>query len=249
MQRPTSTVNATRRVSEIVRDNYRTADVFKRLGINYCCGGNISLEEACTNKGINLHEVETALQPAFSSTPLTGSIQYADWKMDFLIDYLVNIHHAYLKMTLPPLTEAFTSYVDGHTKKYPNLAKVLRVYKELEEKVQQHNHVEETSIFPYLKQMINAYNRKETYGALFVKTMRKPLQRIIEKEYQQITELLLQLRTATDNYNIPEGNCTNYGVFMSKLAELDNDLVQHKHLENNILFPKVLEMENELLQL
>lgn len=249
MHRQTSTVNSSLKVSDIVRDNYRTADVFKGFGINYCCGGDISLQEACTLKGISLQEVENALQPAFSNTPLAGSIQFDSWKMDFLIDYLVNIHHAYLKITLPALTPAFSSYVEGHTKKFPHLIKVLQVYRQLAEKVEQHNHVEETSIFPYLKQMINAYNRKETYGALFVKTMRKPLQRIIEKEYQQISDLLQQLRTAANHYQIPEGSCTNYGVFMNKLAELDNDLVQHKHLENNILFPKVLQMENELLQL
>ncbi len=249
MQRQTSTVNSTLKVSEIVRENYRTADVFKSFGINYCCGGDISLQEACNSKGLDLQKVMAALQPAFAYTPLTGSIQYENWRMDFLIDYLVNIHHAYLDMTLPPLTATLTTYVEGHKQKFPHLVKVLKVYKELESNIKQHNHIEETSIFPYLKQMINAYNRKETYGALFVKTMRKPLQRILEKEYQQITELLMQLRTAANNYAIPAENCTNYGVIMSKLAELDNDLVQHKHLENNILFPKVMEMENELLQL
>ena len=249
MHRQTSTVNSSLKVSDIVRDNYRTADVFKGFGINYCCGGDISLQEACSRKGISLQEVENALQPAFNTSSLTGSIQFANWKMDFLIDYLINIHHAYLNITLPVLTPALSSYVESHSKKFPHLVKVLQVYRQLEEKVLQHNHVEETSIFPYLKQMINAYNRKETYGALFVKTMRKPLQRILEKEYQQISDLLVQLRAAANNYQIPKDSCTNYGVYMSKLAELDNDLVQHKHLENNILFPKVLQMEKELLQL
>jgi len=245
----TSPVDSSLKVSDIVRENYRTADVFKSLGINYCCGGDLSLQEACSRKGLNLQEVQAALQPAFGYTPLTGSIQFNNWRMDFLIDYIVNIHHAYLNTTLPVLTPSFITYVEGHTKKFPHLVKVLQVYKQLEEKLQQHNQVEETSIFPYLKQMINAYNRKETYGALFVKTMRKPLQRILEKEYQLVSDLLVQLRAAANNYHIPEGSCTNYGVYMNKLAELDNDLVLHKHLENNILFPKVMEMEKELLQL
>lgn len=249
MQRKTSTVNPSLKVSDIVRNNYRTADIFKSYGINYCCGGDISLQEACSAKGVDLDEVEQALQPAITTLPFNRNVAYSKWKLDFLIDYLVNIHHAYLQQTLPALDASFTTYVEGHKIKYPQLVEVLKIYKELSEKLHQHNHTEETSIFPYLKQMINAYNRKETYGALFVKTMRKPLQRILEKEYQQITELLSQLREATNNYSIPEGACTNYYVYMNKLAELDTDLVQHKHLENNILFPKVLEMEKELLQL
>lgn len=249
MQRQTSTVNTAFTVSEIVRRNYRTADVFKRYGINYCCGGNATVPEACAQANISLQELEQALEKATLVTPLSSAIQYDKWKPDFLIDYLVNIHHAYLHQTLPTLDGSLTTFIEGHKKKFPQLGKVLVLFKQLTQLLQAQTEKEETAIFPYLKQLINAYNRKETYGSLFVKTMRLPLDNMLENEQRQITDLLLQLRKETDNYTLPTNACTNYGVMIHKLAELDADLVQHKHLENNILFPRVLLMEKELLQL
>ena len=111
-----------------------------------------------------------------------------------------------------------------------------------------HNRHEEEIIFPYIKQIDNAYRRKETYGSLFVKTLRKPFGSI-ETEHSKITQLLQELRKITNHYNYPEKACINHRVVFQKLRELDNDLEQHKHLENNILFPRVTEMERELLKL
>lgn len=249
MQRPTSSVNASFTVSEIVRNNYRTADVFKSFGINYCCGGNVSLQEACSQTSTSLPEITEALEKATITMPLSGTVQYGMWKPEFLIDYLVNIHHAYLHQTLPALTGTIVTFVEGHKKKFPHLAKLPLLFNQLAQLLKEQNEKEETAVFPYLKQLINAYNRKETYGSLFVKTMRLPLHHMLDKEHKQVSELLLQIRKETQNYTVPENGCTNYGVIMHKLAELDADLVQHKHLENNFLFPKVLEMEKELLQL
>jgi regulator of cell morphogenesis and NO signaling len=249
MQRQTSTVNASFTVSEIVRSNYRTADVFKYYGINYCCGGNVTLEEACSLNTVNLPEITEALDKATSMAPSSAAIQYGVWKPEFLIDYLVNIHHAYLHQTLPTLSGTLVTFVEGHKKKFPHLAKLPLLFNQLAQLLKEQNEKEETAVFPYLKQLINAYNRKETYGSLFVKTMRLPLHHMLDKEHKQVSDLLLQIRKETQDYTVPENGCTNYGVIIHKLAELDADLVQHKHLENNFLFPKVLEMEKELLQL
>lgn len=249
MQRQTPTVNIAFTVSEIVRNNYRTADVFKRYGINYCCSGNVPLADACQSKRINLQEIEVALQKAVTITPLSNTLQFDRWKPDFLIDYLVNIHHAYLHQTLPALEATLTTFIEGHKKKFPELVPVLPCFQQLVQLLQEHNAKEETAIFPYLKQLINAYNRKEAYGSLFVKTMRMPLDHILQNDHQKITQAVLQLRTSTQEYTIPANACTNYGVLLKKLEELDTDLVQHRHLENNILYPTVLEMEKELLQL
>ena len=249
MQRQTPTVNSSLTVSQIVRNNYRTADVFKRYGINYCCSGNVALLQACYNTGVNLQEIENALQQAITITPLSHAIQFDKWKQDFLIDYIVNIHHTYLQQTLPQFESTLITYIEGHKKKYPELLPLIPLFQELVQTLQSQNEKEENAIFPYLKQLINAYNRRETYGSLFVKTMRMPLDQMLGKEHQQITNLVLELRGATNNYIIPADACTNYNVILNKLAELDADLVQHKHLENNVLFPKVLEMEKQLLQL
>ena len=249
MLRQTTTVNTSLTVSQIVRNNYRTADVFKQYGINYCCSGNIALTEACFITGVNLQEIENALQQATTIIPLSHAIQFDKWRPDFLIDYIVNIHHAYLQQALPQLENNVVTYIEGHKKKYPELLPLIPLFKELVQLLQEQNEKEEIALFPYLKQLINAYNRKETYGSLFVKTMRMPLDQMLGKEQQQLSNLITQLRKATNNYFIPADACTNYNVILHKLAELDAELVQHKHLENNVLFPKVLEMEKLLLQL
>lgn len=249
MQLQSSTVDPLLSVCDIVRDDYRTADVFKHYGINYCCGGQASLIKACDEKNLKLAEVVSELTKATHNITLPNTIQFQDWKPDFLIDYIINIHHAYLKYTLPALETNLTSFISSHTAKYPELKKVLSVFRDLKADILEHNQHEEEIIFPYLKQIINTHRRKETYGSLFVKTLRKPLHQVVEKEHQLITNLLLELRQAADFYSIPAGACTNYQVLINKLKELDKDLLQHKYLENDVLFPKVMEMEKELLQL
>jgi regulator of cell morphogenesis and NO signaling len=124
---------------------------------------------------------------------------------------------------------------------------VLAIFQELSAKLIAHNQREEESIFPYIKQIESTYRRKEVYGSLFIRTMRKSLDAILKEDHKKISELLIQLRQTTNNYRFTEKACTNHQVMYHKLRELDNDLTQHMHLENNILYPKAIEMEQELL--
>jgi regulator of cell morphogenesis and NO signaling len=234
-------------VSEIVRSDYRTADVFKKHGINYCCGGQVPLEEACLNKKINYDELVEELDKATKGISLPNTLQYDKWKMDFLIDYIVNVHHAYINIAMPLIQANVISFVNSHKKQYPELEEVQDVFEQLCAILTTHNLHEEATIFPYIKQIETTHRRKEIYGSLFVRTLRKPLSEV-EKEHSKMSELLGKLRQLTNDYSFPENACTNHRVVFNKLREFDNDLVQHKHLENNILFPKAIEMERELLQ-
>ena len=217
-------------VSEIVRADYRTADVFKKHGINYCCGGKLPLAEACAAKKIDVANLQEELTLATKTIHLPNSLQFDRWKVDFLIEYIINVHHEYLKLSVPVLNGTLLSFVDGHLKQYPELREMQEVFQELVQLIQRNNQHEEETIFPYIKLIANAYHRKESYGSLFVKTLR-------------------QLRAVTHNYTFPENACTNHRVVFCKLREFDNDLVQHKHLENNILFQKAKELEKELLKM
>ena len=241
--------NAMPTVSQIVRNDYRTADVFKKWGINYCCGGNLPLQEACAVKNIALTVIEEDLQAATKTIQLSNSLHFNEWPVFFLVDYILYVHHAYVKHTVPALGQLLSSFVSGHNKKYPYLAAVEETFSNLSEVLLQHTLKEEESIFPYVKQISYTYERKETYGSLFMRTMRKPLAETIVKEHGRISNLLLLLQDQTNHYQFSENACTNHQVIYHKLKEFDADLVQHKHLENNILFPKVLEMEKTLLKL
>ena len=235
-------------ISEIVREDYRTADVFKKLGINYCCSGEVFLLEACEAKGINYIEVEKELSEATRNIYVSNALQFSEWKIDFLIDYIINVHHAYLYKALPSLEVRLNSFIEGHKKKHPELMKINEVFGELSKFLLNHNRHEEEIIFPYIKQINVAYQRKESYGNLFVRTLRKPLDNI-EKQHSVIGEYLQKLKLYTNNYLPPANACTNHQVLYHNLHEVYNDLMQHKHLERNILFPKAIEIEQQLLQL
>jgi regulator of cell morphogenesis and NO signaling len=248
MHLTTFTVKPESFIREIVLSDYRTADVFKRIGINYCCSGNISLLEACEARGIEYNDVEKELSEATRMVYVSNALPFSEWKIDFLIDYIINVHHAYLYKALPALESRLNSFIEGHKKKYPELTKINEVFAELSNFLLPHNRHEEEIIFPYIKQITVAYQRKESYGNLFVRTLRKPLDNI-EKQHSVISEYLQKLISYTNNYQPPANACTNHQVLYHKLHEVYNDLIQHKHLERNILFPKAMEIEQQLLQL
>ena len=235
-------------VAQIVRADYRTADVFKRHGINYCCGGAVPFSEVCLQKGLAAAEIEEELSLVARKVTLPNCLEFNSWKIDFLIDYIINVHHAYARLTLPSLRAGLSGFALGHKKQYPYLESVLSVFEKLASLLSASDKHEEDILFPYIKQIETAHRRRESYGSLFVKTLRKPLGGI-QDENTKIGDLLLELRSLTAQYSYPENACTNHRVVFQKLEELDNDLVQHKHLENNILFPRAIEMETELLQL
>ena len=237
-----------RSVADIVKSDYRTAAIFKQHGINYCCGGQVSLVEACAIKGIDYKMLEEKLSNATRNIYINNALQFSNWKIDFLVDYIINVHHAYLEETIPTLKLAMFSFIEGHKKKFPELEKMLSVFTDLTIILLLQNKHEEEIIFPYIKQLENTYRRKEVYGNLFVRTLRKPLNNL-EKESDTIRKLLVEIELLANGYIFPANACTTHQVIYHRLKEFHGDLVQHKHLENNILFPKAIGLEKELLQL
>jgi regulator of cell morphogenesis and NO signaling len=239
--------NAEDKISDIVRIDYRTADVFKRHSINYCCGGQVSLQEACSLRNLDYGIVAKELEEATRNLRLSNKLSFQQWRIDFLVDYISNVHHAYLQQTLPALKAQLNSFVNGHKQKYPEIERVEQLFNDLCELLTIHSCHEEEIIFPYIKQIDSAYRRKETYGNLFVRTLRKPLSNV-EREHREIDEILEELRHRTNSYQFPAGACTNYQVIYHKLKELDEDYLQHTYLEHEILFPRAIEIEQQLLQ-
>ena len=235
-------------ISEIVRNDYRTADVFKKHGINYCCGGNISLQEVCYQRGMDYDTIVNDLNAVSRRIGISSALNFSEWKLEFLIDYIVNIHHAYQKIALPSIESSLISFVEGHKKKFPELEKVLELFLHLRRLIPPHNRHEEEIIFPYIKLIENTHRRKETYGHLFVRTLRKPLSHI-ENEHGEILTTLKEIQTLTNQYTFPDNACTNHRVVFNKLREFHDDMLQHNHLENDVLFPRAIELEKELLQL
>lgn len=234
-------------VTDIVAEDYRTSYVFRKYNMDYCCGGKIPLGLACELRGLNTEEVKEELREAMRVIRLSSTINFANWSIDFLIDYIMNVHHSYLTNNLPVIIDTVEQFSLGHVKKYPYLNELTKCLARLRDTLGPHIEEENQIIFPYIKQIVHAYESKEAYAGLLVRTLRKPVEKIMKNEEHNIRKYLLQMRELTNNYVAPASACITHKVAFSKLAELDADLVQHIHLENNILFPKAIAMENELL--
>jgi len=235
-------------ISDIVKMDYRTADVFKKYQLNYCCSGAVSLKSACEMKGIDFDLISIELKEATRNLILPNYLPFDEWKIDFLIDFIINIYHDYIYRVIPLYSSTLESFTRGHQTKYPELIRIKELFTKLAEILTLHNRYEDEIIFPYIKQIDSAYRRKEPYGNLFVRTLRKPLH-TIEREHFQIQELLNDLKTETKQFTVPDNACVNYQVIFKKIEEAYNNLLQHKFLEHAILFPKAIAIEQKLLQL
>jgi regulator of cell morphogenesis and NO signaling len=235
-------------VADIVKTDFRTADVFRKYGIEYCCGGKSALDKACELKGLNFSKVHEDLTNATRNIRISGETEFAEWSIDFLTDYIINIHHSYLKKALPQLQDHLQRFADGHRKKFAYLDEMELVADQLSKYLVPHLQQEEEIIFPYIRQIAHAYTAKESYASLLVRTLRKPVEEIMHHEHNTVFKSLQRLRYLTSDYTAPENSCISHKVTFYKMKEIDNDLMQHIHLENDILFPKAITMEKELLR-
>lgn len=234
--------------ADIVKQHYRTASVFKKHGIEYCCGGKWPLKMVCETKELDKEDLLVELKNATRNIAIPSTLPFEDWKIDFLTDYIINIHHQYLRQSLPAMAEQIKRFADEHRSKYPQLSEVETQFNYLHKTMIPHLQQEEEIIFPYIRQIAHAYESKETYARLLVRTLRKPVEDIMHQEHEVLEKVLRKFRSLTNNYTPPEASCTSHRLSYSLLRELDDDLVQHVYLENEILFPRAIAMEKELLE-
>ena len=234
-------------VADIVTKDYRTADIFRKHGISYCCAGKHPLQDACDMRGIDADEIKRELEKMTRKVSISPFIDFVDWDIGFLLDYILNVHHVYLDKALPSLQILLRDFVQNHGKKHPYLEELERQFNLLVRSLRSSMAKEEGEIFPYIRQVLHAHKHKEPYAGLFIRTLRKPVEEALFKGHEITANLILSIRQLTQTYTSPENVCLNHKVIIAKLKELDNDLVQHIYLEESVLFPKVLQMEKELL--
>ncbi|MFT3705583.1 MAG: DUF542 domain-containing protein [Agriterribacter sp.] len=233
--------------SDVVKQHHRTADVFRKYDIAYCCTGRWPLSTVCAMQGLEFENLKAALEKAVHPHQLPPGLSFENWDIDFLTRYITHIHHHYAKATLPDTAMLLQEFAEGHTKKYPHMMEVSGLCNTLQKELLPHLQHEEEIIFPYISQIYRASRNNDSYGKLLVKPLRKPLD-LLHHEKEIFLSVIAKMRLLTHQYTAPEKACVNHMVVMAKLKELDTDLVQHIHLENNILFPKAIQIEKELLQ-
>jgi len=235
-------------IPDIVRLDYRTAEVFKKYGINYWSDKEISLLELCSAKGMNYNAILEELAKATKTITISSALHFSEWKISFLIDYIINVHHAYMHMAISSLETSLNLFVEGKKSKDVQANKILSLFHELSVLLMTHSRHEEEIIFPYIRQIESTHRRRETYGNLFVRTLRKPLSNI-EKEHEEIISVLKEIQMLTNDYSSPTGASVDQIALYNKLKEFHSDMEQHTYLEDRILYPRAIEMEEELLQL
>ena len=233
-----------RSVGELVSEDYRRADILKSFGIDFCCGGKKTLQQACTEKEVNLDGVVAELSD-LATQPNGGRQDPRKWDLDFLCDYIVNTHHHYVEQAIPQI-QGYTEKVAGvHGPDHPNLVEIANHFGAVAGEMAMHMKKEELILFPHIKQMAiakksGARPQRPPFG-----TIQNPIN-AMEVEHDSAGSLLAAIRKLSDDFSLPEWACTTYRVSFEKLKEFEEDLHRHVHLENNILFPAAIAMEDEL---
>lgn len=228
-------------LGEIAARDLRKAEIFKKYGLDFCCGGKKTVKEACAEKGLDVTKIEQELQKA-DKNPTTRPLPYGDWTLDFLADYIVNTHHSYVKKTLPDLDQYATKVAGVHGNQHPELHRILQLIEEVNAELTAHLVKEEKILFPYIKELVVAANNKLPLQAAPFGTVQNPIG-IMEAEHELVGKNLAEIRAISNNFSIPEDACASYSLLYRMLEEFEDDLHTHIHLENNILFPKALKLE------
>jgi len=231
-------ITANKTVRELAVEVPNATRIFEKLGIDYCCGGHRSLDQACASANISLDKVVDALAQGSLAASQETSRDWTDAPLDELVDHIVAKHHAYVKAEIPRLQALLEKVVGVHGTNHPELATVQADFTSLANELAAHLMKEERILFPYVKQMSSSGG----CGPSCFGTVQNPV-RVMMMEHDAAGELLHAMREATADYSLPPDACFSYGTLFQALADFEADLHQHIHLENNILFPRVVAME------
>ncbi len=228
-------------VKDIVLAEGAIAHLFERYGIDYCCHGEETLEAVCAKKDLDINLVLKEIEALKLSRPY--SFLHGDlWDEEFLIEYIVENHHRYCRATIPLLLEQLAKVNESHGDKFPYLKPVMFLFQRAAHEIEQHMRKEEMILFPYFKSLASAreFSRRRPL-APFV-TIDGPITRM-EQEHDETSQIFAKIRALLNDFTIPNGVSTMHGTVIKGLAAFTNDLHQHVHLENNMLFPRVLTLE------
>ncbi len=213
-------------VADVAVQFPKALEVFNKHRIDYCCGGKRSFKEACEKAGIDSGEVWDAIAKKGEIEQMTN---FKKWSPELLVDYILDQHHTYVRENIPLLEELLDKICEVHGAQHPELTEVRDLFLLLKRELLQHMEKEERILFPAIKMMRDASK---------IVPLTQPIS-VMKDEHELAGTLVKEIRKLTSNYTLPNDVCTTYRIAFNKLDAFDNDLMQHIHLENNILFEKV----------
>ncbi|WP_291860436.1 iron-sulfur cluster repair di-iron protein [Marinilabilia sp.] len=236
-------IDANTIVGEIVKESYKAAPVLEKHKIDFCCGGNISLDEACANASVDVAELIPRLEEVMQEEDFDARF-IQSLELDQLADYIVKRHHSYVKEKIPFLKAKLEKLSNAHGQNHPELFDVARMFEESAGNLSAHLMKEELVLFPQVRKLVKA-KKGEKVDLSQLGGVDSPIQ-VMLAEHDAEGERFNTISEITNGYQTPDDGCNTYEVTMRTLQEFEEDLHRHIHLENNILFPGAIKLEEEL---
>lgn len=231
-------------VGEIVKLDYRAADVFSNFGIDFCCGGKISVSEACASTNCDEAEVLNKLE-ALQNEGASVLHDFDNWSLPFLIDYIINVHHEFVRTSIPQILPLAEKVANVHGDHHPEVVRINQLFQDIADELTMHLQKEEMVLFPYIKELAAAESAGNGLEDSCFGSVASPIS-VMEMEHESAGSILKEMAGLSGNYSVPEDACNTFRVLYGKLKAFESDLHTHIHLENNILFPKAIELERTL---
>jgi len=224
-------------LAEIVTNNHRSAAVLEKYHLDFCCKGKRSLQQACKEQNISVEDLLNELENI--SVNRETAYPFDKLSLSQLVDHIVSTHHEYVKTESPQIAAYLQKVASKHGDRHPELFKIFELFTILKEEMEQHMRKEELILFPRIKELEQYETTNEGFAKPDLAYLQAPVQ-VMENEHEEAGTITEELRKLTSNYTAPLDACTTYKLAFAALSAFAQDLHQHVHLENNILFPKAI---------
>jgi len=231
-------------LAQIVTKDHRAAGIFEKHNLDFCCKGNKSLSEACKENKLDAKEILAELQNGTISTN-ENSLRSNEWELDFLADYIINNHHQYVRNSIPIISAHAEKVAHVHGEHHPETIEINKIFSVVYKDLRQHIMKEEEILFPYIKYLVKVKNNGSKPERPYFSTIKNPIN-MMESEHTSAGDSLFKIRKLSDNYFLPSDACTTYSTYYKELKEFEEDLHKHVYLENYILFPKAIKLEEKI---
>jgi regulator of cell morphogenesis and NO signaling len=231
-------------IGELVAKDYRTASVFKKYGIDFCCQGNRTINDACQKKNIDSKSVVNDLDDVIQAQG-DNATDYKSWPLDLLADYIEKKHHRYVVEKTAEILPYLDKICRVHGGRHPELIEINEHFNKTAGELAMHMKKEELILFPFVRKLAKAKQEGSNVIAPPFGSVQNPIESMMQ-EHTNEGDRFRKIEELSNNYTPPQDACNTYGVTLGLLKEFEQDLHLHIHLENNILFPKAIELEKEL---
>lgn len=237
-------IDKTKTVRDLAVENPQAVRVFEKFKIDYCCGGHISFEEACRNAGAEMNQVSEMLVKAANGSDQNNmsDTDFTKWSLASLSDYIVRKHHEFTRNENASITALLEKVCSIHGRNHAELFDIQKIFGTLRLELENHMLKEERMLFPYIALMESSLNFGQPIPPAPFGSAKNPV-KVMVAEHDAAGEHLREIRQFSNHFAVPDDACITYQKLYGALENFEKDLHRHIHLENNILFPKAIQME------